>query len=90
MENKEILQHPLNTGFKWLQSLPSSGTISEKLGKKCSQQDPILLLDISSKKAQEEGSDLLQTEVGFPEDGYLGYPHHSLGYRYFQILFEAL
>lgn len=58
---KQILQHPLNVGFKFLQWLPSNGTISEKLGKKLSQQDPILLsLDFSSKKAQEEEeSDLL-------------------------------
>lgn len=54
-----ILQPPLNVGFKLLQWLPSNGTISEKLGEKWSQQDPILLpLDFSSKKAQEEESDL--------------------------------
>lgn len=60
-------------------------------GGKWSQQDPILLpLDFSSKKAEVEESGLLQTEVGFHEDGYLGYPHHCLGYRHFQILYEAL
>lgn len=89
-EAKQILQPPLKPGFKLLKLLSSDRTISEKLGKKWREWDPILLpLDFSSKRAQYEDSDLVWTEAGFHEDCDLVYPHHRFGYRCFKFLYEA-